>query len=343
MEIDNNSTNAELSNQKNGDILEKIAILKIYVSMLETTIKALKFGRSQLANIQSKLSSNGAMMSDVQSRRNWSTELCRDISQFTGMPCIKIEQNSKFVFEMSNSKDIAKKGLYAIEILIDDDGHGKLGKCVLPNFIDVRNMLSQYRIDNLNNVKHFLKSCKHHIDCYFSRLKQADEVKKLFLEAEHAYICYNSDVSLIELTMLGIRDINITKLYDIILYLHYNLDETRPYKLSTTVDESEIASPTLIRRFNKYFESFLKMDLTSALLQLSEFQNEFAWDIFVEQDDEDDIEIYDDDSDDENTGIMIQYLYRGDNLTRSNRNEAQNDSMENGNEELALDENEMET
>lgn len=149
--------------------------------MLESTIETPKSKRSKLAEIQSKLLHNGPTTSrntpNVQSWWNWNTELYCDISRFIGIPCIKIKQNSKFIFEMSNAKDIAKRNLYAIEILIDENGHGKLGKCVLPNFINVHDILSQYPVDDLNNVKYFLKSCKHHIDCYFSRLKQVDELK----------------------------------------------------------------------------------------------------------------------------------------------------------------------
>lgn len=134
-----------------------------------------------------------------------------------------------------------------------------------------------------------------------------------------------------------------TKFYDVILYLHYNLDETRPFKLSSTVDEIEIPSPALIRRLNKYFEPFFKMDLISALLQITEFENEFVWNLLMEDDDEDDIEIYENEIDEENAGFMVQYLYRCDKVMRNNENETQNDSVKNEIGEIALDESEMET
>ncbi|XP_011171004.1 uncharacterized protein LOC105203797 [Solenopsis invicta] len=314
MEADN-SINAESSDQKNRAILlEKIAILKTYVSQLEGTIETLKSKQLQLAEIQSNLLCNSGVtnhnVSAVQSYRISNTELYHDIFQVTEMLCVKSDQNLKFVFEISNIKDIEKMNFYVIEILVDN-GCGKLGRCALPNFIDMRNILSRYPIDNLNNVKHFLKSCKHRIDCYFSRLKQIDELKKLFLEIENISISYNYDISLIELAIIGVTDVNTTKLYDVALYLYYNLDETKPYKLSSTVDDVETSLPAVIRRFNKYFEPFLKMDLTSAFLQISEFRNEFVWEILMEEDDKDDIQIYEDET----------CLYRGDKVTRSNKSE----------------------
>lgn len=132
---------------------------------------------------------------------------------------------------------------------------------------------------------------------------------------------------------------NITKFYDVALYLYYNLDEARPYKLSSSTDGFEISSPALIRRLNKYFEPFLKMDLSSALLQISEVQTEFVWKKDIEEDDEDNIEIYEYEIDEENVEFMTQYLYRDDKAP--NENEIQNDSTENGNVETVLDENKM--
>lgn len=132
---------------------------------------------------------------------------------------------------------------------------------------------------------------------------------------------------------------NITKFYDVPLYLYYNLDEARPYKLSSSTDGFEISSPALIRRLNKYFEPFLKMDLSSALLQISEVQTEFVWKKDIEEDNEDDIEIYEYEIDEENVEFMTQYLYRDDKAP--NENEIQNDSTGNGNVETVLDENKM--
>ncbi|XP_012542078.2 uncharacterized protein LOC105839957 [Monomorium pharaonis] len=341
MELDNNVASAELSNQKNrAMLLEKIAILKTYVSLLEGITEAPKSRQSQLTEIQSNLLCNSGVIidniSDVQSHQNCSTELYHDISQITEMPCVKIEKNMKFFFEIDNVKNISKKDQYEIEILIDDNGHGKLGKCLLPDFIDVHNILSRHPIDDLNNVKHFLKSCKHRIDCYYSRLKQIDELERLFQKVENADISYNYDITLIEITMIGVKDMDTTKLYDVTLYLYYNLDETRPYKLSSTVDDFEVLLPALIRKFNWYFEPFLKMDLTSALLRISEFRNKFVWEILMEED-EDDIEIFYKDE-------MIHYLYRGDKVIRSNESEThtQNESKEDGSEKKELNQNEME-
>lgn len=151
-------------------------MLKTYISLLESTDEIPKVNRFQVKKKLVKLLDNGKTTtshnkSDVQ------TELCHDIYQFAKVQCISFKRDSRFVFEISNSEYVMKNYLYTMEILVDNNGRGKLGKCVLPDFINVHNILWQYPIDNLNNVKYFLNSCKHNIDCYFYRLKQINELK----------------------------------------------------------------------------------------------------------------------------------------------------------------------
>lgn len=90
----------------------------------------------------------------------------------TGMRCTKLEQKSSFVFDMCSKENVMENDSYMVEILINNEGHAKLNNSVLPISVDVKKILSQYPIDNMNNVKHFLNKCKHYVDCYNSRVKQ---------------------------------------------------------------------------------------------------------------------------------------------------------------------------
>lgn len=135
-----------------------------------------KFGQLQFAKMS--LMHNNEIANfhipDVQ------TELCDELYRFVGLRCREFKRNSRFVFEINNieqNDNITKNNVYAIEIMIDESGRGKLGKWVLPMSVNVQKILSQYPIDKLNNVKHFLKSCKHHVDSYLCRLKQLEELQ----------------------------------------------------------------------------------------------------------------------------------------------------------------------
>lgn len=151
-------------------------MLKTYISLLESTIETSKVDRPQVTKESVKLLHDGKTTTS-HDKPDVQTELCHDIYQFAKVQCINFKRDSKFIFEISNSENVMENYSYSMEILVDNDGRGKLGKCVLPDFINVHNILWQHPIDNLNNVKYFLNSCKHNIDCYFRRLKQINQLK----------------------------------------------------------------------------------------------------------------------------------------------------------------------
>lgn len=102
---------------------------------------------------------------------------------------------------------------------------------------------------------------------------------------------HNNDVTLIELIMYNVKNVYSYDTHDVIVYLHYHSDKTRPYKLHTTTNDIEIESPSLYRRLNVYFMPFLKKDLTSAFMQITNSDDEFIWQKVI-VDNEDNIEVY---------------------------------------------------
>ena len=95
--------------------------------------------------------------------------------QLEGIKCVKIEQK-KIIIEISNVENAGSNNLYTIEILIDENGHGKLKEYNLPP-IPVDKILLLHPIYNTNNIKYFLHTCKSYIDYYLCRKKQVDDLK----------------------------------------------------------------------------------------------------------------------------------------------------------------------
>lgn len=150
-------------------------MLKANISLLESMIETPKFG--QLKFVKKTLTS----MHDNKDAKfhipNVQTELCYELYRFVGLRCREFVESSRLVFEIcSTEQNVTENDVYAVEILINENGRGKLGKWVLPMSIDVQEILSKYPINNLN-IKHFVKTCKHHVDCYFCRLKQFKELQ----------------------------------------------------------------------------------------------------------------------------------------------------------------------
>ncbi|XP_025269466.1 uncharacterized protein LOC112639499 [Camponotus floridanus] len=331
MEKDNdNSISAELSNQEERDkLLDEIAILKAHVSLLETMIETPKFGQLQFAKMSLMHRNEVARfhVPDVQ------TELCDELYRFAGLRCREFNRNSRYVFEITGTEqngNDTKNNLYAIEIMIDESGCGKLGKWVLPMSVDVQEILSQYPIDNLNNVKHFLKSCKHHVDSYLCRLKQLKELQGLISDIKNIRISHTLGITLIELIISGIKYVDTDEFYNVMVYLYYKSTAARPYKLSSDTDNDERQSSILIKKLNKYFKPFLKKDLSLAFLQIYESQTIFVWQKVMANDNEDITEV----SDTSDDGFLTKFLYRGD--KKKSKNKVQN-------EDFTLDGNKTET
>lgn len=155
--------------EEKQELLNQIAMLRTYISVLENRLETPKFGQLQLPRkLYSKAATTRGVL-DVE------MILRRDLYRFSGMQCVKC--NGSFVFEMFSTNHVSSNDTYAVEILIDDDGRGKLGKWILPMAVDVQNIMSRHPIDDLNNIKQFLRRCKYHVDCYICRAKQLEELR----------------------------------------------------------------------------------------------------------------------------------------------------------------------
>lgn len=148
---------------------------------------------------------------------------------------------------------------------------------------------------------------------------------------------HNFGITSIELVILGIKDVDADKFYNIILHLYYKSATARPYKLFLDTDDDEKPSPILIKKLNKYFKCFLKKNLNSAFLQISESQSEFIWQKNTANDNEDIMEIFDKSDGDKSMGFLTEFLYCSDEKKqKKNKDKVQNK----GN---TLHENEMES
>ncbi|XP_032670322.1 uncharacterized protein LOC116843732 isoform X2 [Odontomachus brunneus] len=251
-------------------LLNQTAMLRTYVSVLENRLETLKFGQLRLP----KPSHNNKAATHRNVPDVW-MELRRDLYRFAGIQCVKCK--GSFVFVMSSTDDVPSSDLYTVEILIDEHGCGKLGRWILPMSVDVQEILSQHPIDNLNNVRQFLKSCKQHVDCYTYRVKQLEELKNFVAGLKNGRVFHTIGIAQIELVMLEVKDIANDAVHNVTLYLRYNSAEVRPYKLLPDTDDNERPSADLLKRLKKHFKPFLKNDLISAFQQVSGSQTEFLW------------------------------------------------------------------
>ncbi|XP_072764586.1 uncharacterized protein [Anoplolepis gracilipes] len=193
--VKDNPSSIEFNQKEKDKLLKENAKLKAHASRLETIIETFKSVQLQMSKM--------ALIHDSEITRfyipNVQTQLCHELHQFAGSRCREFDQNLRLVFEInSTEQDVKKNDLYAIEILIDENGRGKLEKWALPT-LNVQKILSQYPIDDLNNVKDFLKSCKDHVNSYFCRFEQVKELQDSLCGIINIKISKTSDLTDIEL------------------------------------------------------------------------------------------------------------------------------------------------
>ncbi|XP_072764208.1 uncharacterized protein [Anoplolepis gracilipes] len=299
------------SNQKKKverKLMKKNSKLKAHASRLKAIIeefKSIQLQMSKMAFVHNNENTK-FYIPDIQ------MQLCHKLHQFAGSQCQEFDKNLRFVFEINTEQNVKKNDLYAIEILIDENGRGKLGKWALPS-INVQKILSQHPIGDKssifkNNIKSFLKSCKHHVDSFLCRFKQLDKLQDLLCGILNVEISKNSDLTEIKLHLPRIKDIDTEILYDVILNLFYEPTGVRPCKLLwNTKPNGQL--PGLVIKLKDYFKPFLKKDLSSAFSEISQSQTIFVFSKIIADDNKDISEISKE-SDESFEQLSKEFLYQ---------------------------------
>lgn len=126
--------------------------------------------------------------------------------------------------------------------------------------------------------------------------------------------------------MYNVKDVYTYDIYDVIMYLHYQSNETRPYKLYANTNDVEVGSLSFQRRLNMYFTPFLKKDLSPAFMQIINSHIEFIWQKVIANN-EDNIEVYEYEEkvyeNEEGEGYVDQFLCRRDKSLKTSKDEVQ--------------------
>ncbi|XP_035738010.1 protein PFC0760c-like isoform X1 [Vespa mandarinia] len=281
-EIDN-TFNKKNTNQSSEEFRKTLPELTTEADILE--VKALK---EQLEKeiIEQSLTTTGlnkqldycrhVLKSSSISIKNKYTNinLRNDLYRFAGIYCVKSDK--PIVIEFSAGDKVTSNSLFSIEILQIDNQY-KLGKWVMPLSIDLNDILSKYPLDNPNNLKSFLKSCKHYIDCYTYRRKQYYDLKNFLGDVINCSIDTCLGYTRIHLHMSELQLIELSETYNVTLFMAYKFNETFPYVISTEQRDDEPLSEEIIRNLNKYFKPLKKLNLRDAFEKMINNNCYFHW------------------------------------------------------------------
>ena len=99
-----------------------------------------------------------------------------ELYRYSGIYCSKYEQDKEYRFEFNSCKNGSRKETYFVQIVTEEE-KGKLGFWKMPVLLDVNEILSKSPIEDLRQVKNFVRLCKYYLDCQKSRKTQFQDLK----------------------------------------------------------------------------------------------------------------------------------------------------------------------
>ncbi|XP_076766640.1 uncharacterized protein LOC143433244 [Xylocopa sonorina] len=134
----------------------------------------------------------------------------------------------------------------------------------MPMGIDLDDIVFDSPIDKLKNVPRFLKTCKHYIDCYSMRREQYTTLMSIVSCTKNCNLQTNIGYTLINLELTNVYNENNNAIIDIVIYLAYDINETRPCKIHVdSAVEKELDKKTR-KHLQKSLCQFKSYDLSTA-------------------------------------------------------------------------------
>ncbi|XP_003395017.1 uncharacterized protein LOC100644010 [Bombus terrestris] len=242
--------------------------LKSIILQIECSLDILKFGNIKCVH------SNITKCLKTDEVQDINLQLESELYRYSGFHCVKFSKQ-EHVFNFSPLNKYDKNNVFAVQIL-NDQYKGILGKWVMPMGIDLHDVICDFPIHELKNVPHFLKICKQYIDCYFIRQEQYTTLMHNISHIKNCKLQTNLGYTQINLELMGVYNKNTDSYITIIIYLLYNINETRPYK----IEIDSVTENGLHKEFKNHLESslvcFKQFDLHTAFENILDMKV-FAW------------------------------------------------------------------
>ncbi|KYN04859.1 hypothetical protein ALC62_04243 [Cyphomyrmex costatus] len=308
----NDNENIELAN-RDATAAEKTKLLR-EINELRSIIKRCELKlQTRFKDIEDNVNERSLQSLEIPSTSsrilNVEDDLKDDLYRFAGFHCVKAQKN-EFVFNFMSTNEKQKNDTQAVQIFVKD-GKAELGKWVMPVSIDINDILSKTPIDNLDNLNPFLKSCKHHVDCYNERQRQFLLLKEHMSHIKYCTLQSDMEFLQISLELYSVYIRENDSYINLIIHLLYHSDNVRPYMVKIdTINENELSSD-IKQRLKPHFMKFKMSDLHTAFDEiLSKDNSTFTW---MQKDDTDEslLELNDtDSSDEENFLVQLQSKHK---------------------------------
>ncbi|XP_015601573.1 uncharacterized protein LOC107270759 isoform X4 [Cephus cinctus] len=161
--------------EKKERLKKEINELKVVSSNLEYGIGITKFGHDD--NIKTVHECLKYLNKNENNVHDTQVNLQYTLYSYAGIHCVKFTDNC-VVFKFASFGEYKKCDKYAVQIMIEDD-KAKLGHWIMPNWLDIHQVLLETPLQNPRNIMCFIRNCKHHIYCYHHRMTHFNNLKDI--------------------------------------------------------------------------------------------------------------------------------------------------------------------
>ncbi|XP_020290893.1 uncharacterized protein LOC109858236 isoform X2 [Pseudomyrmex gracilis] len=269
---DDKQTEKDTTAVEKKKLLRQIRELNSIIEQCKWSLETLRF-----KNVEGRLNEPASLNvpSSLKNLPNVDVDLQNDLYRFAGLNCVNVHGNEVTFNFVSTSNEQEAKNKYAVQMFIKD-GKGHLGKWVMPMSIDMSEILAKTPIDSLKNLNPFVRTCKHYIDCYTERQQQFLSLKHVS-NMQHFNLQSNTGYTKISLELYGVHDCENDKYINIVVYLQYHSDRTRPHKIEVETNDKNILSNDAKQRLKVCLKEFKLSDLPTAFERVLANDSEFAW------------------------------------------------------------------
>ncbi|XP_034187469.2 uncharacterized protein LOC117607641 isoform X1 [Osmia lignaria lignaria] len=291
-------TNKESANELKSKLRKQIENLKFLIYQTECNLGISKFSNTECCIVESEVSNPVSPKKIL----NIDAQLESALYKYSSFYCVKYTKQ-ECVFNFSSLNKCDKKNTFAVQILMNKEKI-TLGKWLMPMPIDLIDLMLELSIKELKDLPYFFKTCKHYNDCYFMRHEQFVALMDIVSDTKNCNLQANLQYTQINLELMRVYDKINDKYIDIIIYLLYNFNEIRPYKIKVDSMSKETLDPKTIKHLKVTLACFKQFHLYKAFKKILN-KGAFIWS--KEEDEDSPLEMNNSDCSD-NDGLLGEYL-----------------------------------
>ncbi|XP_066599334.1 uncharacterized protein [Prorops nasuta] len=249
-------------------LLNDVRLLKSLIIKAEDALYS-KNCYTEFKNVQSSLSKSTCSV--PQSRiLNKGTEIQMELFHYTGLSCKKFK-GSDFVFEFNCNNET-----FVVEIIKTKE-MWTIGKWVMPPSIDMKQLISQYSLNEFTSLLTFIKHLKFHIECYKERSTNFKKLQNITENLSNFKCSTNIGLTQITLEFFQVYSVEEDLNIDINVHLIYTPEGLIPKKIQIESVLCKKLSDTTEKKLKSIMKILQMRNLAEAFQQIFHDQELFVW------------------------------------------------------------------